>query len=141
DGLRVSRRLARTIRSGRLQVTVNRDFPGVIRGCADRAEGTWITPDMIVAYERLHALGHAHSVEVWHAGGLAGGVYGMAIGGLFAGESMFHRRTDASKVALAALVGRLRERAYVLFDIQMLTPHLASMGATEIPRADYLDRL
>jgi leucyl/phenylalanyl-tRNA--protein transferase len=141
DGLHVSRRLARTLRSGRFTVSVNRDFAAVIRGCTERAEGTWITSEMVTAYERLHALGHAHSVEVWQDGALAGGLYGVAVGGLFAGESMFHRRTDASKVALAALVGRLRERGFVLFDVQMTTPHLLRMGAIEIPRAEYLERL
>ena len=141
DGLHVGRRLARTLRSGRFTVSVNRDFAGVIRGCTEREEGTWITSEMVTAYERLHALGHAHSVEVWQDGELAGGLYGVAVGGLFAGESMFHRRTDASKVALAALVGRLRERGFVLFDVQMTTPHLLRMGAVEIPRAEYLERL
>jgi leucyl/phenylalanyl-tRNA---protein transferase len=141
DGLHVSRRLARTLRSGRFTVTVNRDFADVIRGCAEREEGTWITSEMVTAYERLHALGHAHSVEVWQAGELAGGLYGVAVGGLFAGESMFHRRTDASKVALVVLVARLRERGFVLFDVQMTTPHLTRMGAVEISRAEYLKRL
>jgi leucyl/phenylalanyl-tRNA--protein transferase len=121
---------------------VNRDFAGVIRGCADRpGEGTWITPAMIRAYEELHRLGHAHSVEAWQGGVLAGGVYGVAVGGLFAGESMFTRVRDASKVALAFLVGRLRERGFELFDIQFLTEHTARLGAVEIPRAEYLRRL
>jgi leucyl/phenylalanyl-tRNA---protein transferase len=142
DGLHVSRRLARTIRRGLFTVTVNRDFAGVIRGCADRpGEGTWIIPEMVAAYRRMHDLGHAHSVEVWRDGELAGGVYGMAIGGLFAGESMFHRVTDASKVALAVLVDRLNERQFQLFDIQFLTPHTARMGGVEIPRREYLARL
>jgi len=142
DGLHVSRRLARTIRSGRFTVTVNRDFAGVIRGCAHRpGEGTWLVPDMIDAYQELHRLGHAHSVEVWHGDQLAGGTYGVAVGGFFAGESMFHRVTDASKVALAALVDRLNERKFTLFDVQFVTPHTARMGAVEIPRDDYLDRL
>src|SRR5437868_6152540 len=118
DGLHVSRRLRRTIRSGRFTVTFNRDFAGVIGGCADRAEGTWITADMRAAYERLHGLGHAHSVEVWQDGALAGGLYGVAVGGLFAGESMFTRRSDASKVALVFLAERLRQRGFQLFDIQ-----------------------
>jgi leucyl/phenylalanyl-tRNA--protein transferase len=96
---------------------------------------------MIEAYERLHALGHAHSIEAWHTGELAGGVYGVAVGGVFAGESMFHRRTDASKVALAALVERLRRRGFALFDNQFITPHLVRMGSIEIPRAEYLTRL
>jgi leucyl/phenylalanyl-tRNA--protein transferase len=142
DGLRVSRRLARTVRSGRFALTVNRSFGDVIRGCADRpGEGSWITADMIEAYTRLHRLGHAHSVEVWHDGALAGGLYGVAVGGLFAGESMFTRVRDASKVALVFLVGRLRERGFQLLDIQMLTEHTASLGAVEIRRRDYLDRL
>jgi leucyl/phenylalanyl-tRNA--protein transferase len=142
DGLHVSRRLARTVRSGRFSVTVNRDFDGVIRGCADRpGQGTWITPDMIAAYTALHRRGVAHSVEVWHEGELAGGVYGVALGGLFAGESMFARVRDASKVALVHLVERLRARAFQLFDIQFVTQHTASLGAVEIPRAEYLARL
>jgi leucyl/phenylalanyl-tRNA--protein transferase len=142
DGLRVSRRLARTLRSGRFQVTFDRDFVAVVRGCADRpGEGTWITPAMIAAYTELHRLGHAHSVEVWHAGQLAGGLYGVALGGLFAGESMFTRVRDASKVALVRLVERLREHGYELFDIQFRTEHTASLGAVEIPRAQYLARL
>src|SRR5438067_1171071 len=130
DGLHVSRRLRRTLRSGRFTLTVNRDFAGVIRGCADRpADGIWITADMIAAYEALHRLGHAHSVEAWHEGRLAGGVYGVALGGFFAGESMFTRVRDASKVALAYLVDRLREREFQLFDIQFLTEHTTRLGA------------
>jgi leucyl/phenylalanyl-tRNA--protein transferase len=142
DGLHVSRRLARTVRSGKFAVTVDRDFAGVIRGCADRpAPGVWITPEMIEAYERLHRLGHAHSVEVWHEGELAGGLYGVAVGGLFAGESMFTRVRDASKVALVHVMGRLRERGYRLFDVQFLNDHTESLGAVEIPRREYLARL
>jgi leucyl/phenylalanyl-tRNA--protein transferase len=142
DGLHVSRRLARTVRSGKFTVTFNRDFSGVIAGCADRpGPGNWITPAMLAAYTRLHQLGHAHSVEVWHQGGLAGGVYGVAVGGLFAGESMFTRVGDASKVALVHLVERLRQRGYQLFDIQFVTDHTASLGAVAIPRSEYLARL
>jgi leucyl/phenylalanyl-tRNA--protein transferase len=142
DGLHVSRRLRRTIRSGRFAVTVNRAFGGVIRGCADRpGEGTWIIPDMIRGYETLHRLGHAHSVETWRDGRLAGGIYGVAVGGLFAGESMFSRQPDASKVALAALVEHLRQRGFQLLDIQFLTEHTARLGAIEIPRKEYLARL
>jgi leucyl/phenylalanyl-tRNA--protein transferase len=141
-GLRVSRRLRRTVRSGKFALTVNRDFAGVIRGCADRpGEGTWITADMIAAYEALHRLGHAHSVEAWYNGTLAGGVYGVAIGGLFAGESMFTRVTDASKVALVFLMERLEQHGFQLFDIQLLSEHTARLGAKEIPRAEYLRRL
>src|SRR5262249_4328220 len=128
DGLHVSRRLRRTIRSGRFEVTVNRDFAGVIRGCADRPDGgTWITADMIAAYEALPRLGHAHSVEVWQGGVLAGGLYGVAVGGLFAAESMFRRATDASRVALAHLVERLAARGFRLLDIQFLTEHTARL--------------
>src|SRR5262249_15437209 len=142
DGLHVSRRLTRTIRSGRFCVTLNEDFEGVIRGCAERpGEGTWITSDMIEAYTRLHHLGHAHSVEVWHGGVLAGGVYGIAVGGLFAGESMFTRVRDASKVALVHLMEHLRQRGFDLFDVQFLNDHTARLGAVEIPRAEYLRRL
>jgi leucyl/phenylalanyl-tRNA--protein transferase len=142
DGMHISHRLARTLRTSRFRVSLNQDFACVIRGCArGREEGTWITADMIEAYERLHDLGHAHSVEVWSGSQLAGGLYGVAIGGFFAGESMFTRVRDASKVALAHLLGHLRQRGYQLFDIQMLTNHTARLGAVEIPRAAYLGRL
>jgi leucyl/phenylalanyl-tRNA--protein transferase len=141
DGFQVSRRLARTIRSGRFQIAINRDFRGVMLGCADREEGTWITHDVVAAYTRLFELGYAHSVEVWKDSQLVGGTYGLAIGGLFAAESKFHRVTDASKIALAALVEHLNRRGYQLLDIQMVTPHTASLGAIEIPRKDYLRRL
>ena len=144
DGFRCSRRLARTCRSGQFTVTSDRDFSGVIHGCAtagDRKRNTWLMPPMIDAYCQLHELGHAHSVEVWHDNKLAGGTYGVAIGGLFAGESMFHYVRDASKVALYFLIEHLRERSYRLFDIQQLTPHTESLGAVEIPRADFLARL
>src|SRR5207245_3757211 len=132
--LRVSRSLGRTIRSGRCSLTANRDFAGVIRGCAHRpGDGTWITAEMIEAYESLHRLGFAHSIEVWNDDILAGGLYGVAIGGLFAGESMFSRQRDGSKVALAHLIERLRQRQFQLFDIQFLNGHTARMGAVEIP--------
>jgi leucyl/phenylalanyl-tRNA--protein transferase len=140
----VSRRLARTCRSGQFQVSCDRDFAGVITGCAtagDRQYNTWLTPKMIEAYTHLHELGHAHSIEVWCDGDLVGGTYGLAIGGLFAGESMFHRVRDASKVALVHLVHHLRERGYTLFDIQQCTAHTASLGAIDIPRDAYLRRL
>jgi leucyl/phenylalanyl-tRNA--protein transferase len=141
DGLHVARRLRRTVRSGRFTLTINRAFDEVIRGCADRPEGTWITSAMVRAYRTLHELGYAHSVEAWFEGQLAGGLYGVALGGLFAGESMFSRRRDASKVALVYLVERLRERGFRLFDIQMRTEHTARLGAVEIPRTEYLARL
>jgi leucyl/phenylalanyl-tRNA--protein transferase len=144
DRFHVSRRLARTCRSGRFAVTRDRDFAGVIHGCATaggRAGQTWLTPRMIRAYTRLFELGHAHSVETWHEGQLAGGVYGVAIGGLFAAESMFYRAGDASKVALVHLVQHLQARGYRLLDIQQLTPATAPFGAVEIPRREYLTRL
>ncbi len=141
EGLHISRRLARTIRSGRFAITVNRTFAEVMRGCAERDEGTWITADMLEAYQELHRRGWAHSVETWCDGRLAGGLYGVAVGGLFAGESMFHRVSDGSKVALAFTVDLLRERGFQLFDIQMLTDHTARLGAVEIPRTEYLTRL
>lgn len=144
DGLHITRRLARTCRSRRFRVTIDRDFAGVMRGCAtgpSRRGGTWITPAMIAAYCRLHELGHAHSVEVWCDDLLAGGLYGVTIGAFFAAESKFFRVRDASKVALVRLVDHLRARGYQLLDIQQLTPHTARLGAVEIPRRRYLARL
>ncbi len=142
DGMHVSRRLARTVRSGKFTATVDHAFTEVMRGCAHRpGDGVWITRDMIDAYTRLHEKGHAHSVEVWHDGQLAGGVYGVSVGGLFAGESMFTRVRDASKVALVHLMERLRQRGFQLFDVQFLNEHTARLGAIEIPRREYLARL
>jgi leucyl/phenylalanyl-tRNA--protein transferase len=136
--LHVSRRLARTVRQGRFRVTLNAAFPAVIDGCAAREE-TWITVAMRAAYVRLHALGWAHSVEVWGPDGtLAGGLYGVAVGGLFAAESMFHRVRDASKVAVVALVEHARRVGVTLLDVQVPSPHLASLGARTVPRAEYL---
>lgn len=141
DGLRVPSRLARTLRQRRFRVTVNAAFEAVVAGCADRAE-TWITPALREAYVTLHRLGWAHSVETWTVdGALAGGVYGVAVGGLFAAESMFHRVRDASKVALVALVERARAVGVRLIDAQMSSPHLAGLGAVEVPRARYLAAL
>ncbi|MHC4179108.1 MAG: leucyl/phenylalanyl-tRNA--protein transferase [Planctomycetota bacterium] len=144
DRFHVPRRLGRTIRVGQFDVSYDRDFARVIRACAtapDRAGETWLTPQMIEAYVRLFELGHAHSVEVWHGGQLAGGTYGVSIAGLFAAESKFYRVRDASKVALVHLVDRLRVRGYSLLDIQQLTPHVVQFGAIEIPRDQYLARL
>jgi len=142
DGFHVSRRLARTMRSGRFTTTVNAAFDAVIRGCADRpGQGVWITSAMIDAYTDLHRLGWAHSVEAWRDGELAGGVYGVAVGAFFAGESMFTRLRDGSKVALTYLVQRLRERGFQLFDVQFLNDHTARFGAVEIRRREYLKRL
>jgi leucyl/phenylalanyl-tRNA---protein transferase len=144
DGLHISRRLQRTLGSGHFRATVDRDFEAVIRGCSSatgRVGETWLTPAMIAAYCELHRLGHAHSVEVWCDGELAGGTYGVSIGGVFAAESMFHRVTDASKAAVVRLVEHLRSRGYQLLDIQQWTPHTGRLGAVEIPRAEYLRRL
>ena len=141
DGMHVSRSLRRTRRRGRFQLTLDRACPTVIAACAERAGGTWITPAMHAAYTHLHELGWVHSVEAWDEDRLVGGVYGVAIGGLFAAESMFHRARDASKVALAALVDHLRGRGFVLLDVQLKTPHLASLGVVEITRDDYLARV
>lgn len=141
-GLRVSRSLRKSVR--RFEVSVDTDFEGVVRACADPGRtGRWITPAVVAAYTELHARGHAHSVEVRRDGELVGGLYGVGIGGLFAGESMFHRATDASKVALVALVERVlpTDGSARLLDVQWVTPHLASLGAVELPRTDYLDRL
>jgi leucyl/phenylalanyl-tRNA--protein transferase len=144
DKFHVPRRLLRICRSGRFETSFDRDFPGVIRGCATgcgRKGGTWLTPQMISAYIRMHELGHAHSIEAWQDGQLAGGVYGIAIAGLFAAESMFYRVPEASKVALVHLVQHLQDRGYELMDIQQLTPNTARFGAVEIPREEYLRRL
>jgi leucyl/phenylalanyl-tRNA--protein transferase len=135
----VPRSLRRSAR--RFEVTWDRDFAAVVAGCADpRRPGGWISPAIRRSYVRLHALGWAHSIEVWDArGALAGGLYGVEIGGLFAAESKFHVRTDASKVALAALVGRLREAGGErLLDVQWTTPHLERLGARDLPRPEYL---
>ena len=142
DAVHVSSRLARVIRSGRFEVVIDRDFEAVMRACAaDREDGTWISEDIIASYVALHQAGMAHSVETWRQGRLAGGLYGVHLGGAFFGESMFHVQTDASKVALAALVTRMRDRGFSLLDIQWVTPHLAQFGAIEIPRPEYLARL
>jgi leucyl/phenylalanyl-tRNA--protein transferase len=144
DGLRVARSLRRNLR--RYEVRVDTAFAAVIDACADpgRPHG-WISPEIHGAYRTLHDLGWAHSVEAWSCddGELVGGLYGLAIGGLFAGESMFHRRTDASKAALVGLVGLLRDDGVAgrLLDVQWQTPHLASLGAVEVGRADYVARV
>jgi leucyl/phenylalanyl-tRNA---protein transferase len=121
------------------KVTFDQAFRDVMVACGElRAEGTWITPDVLATYSELHALGWAHSVDVWADGELAGGLYGLAVGSLFAGESMFHLRTGASKVAFAAAVERLREREFTVFDVQVMSPHLESLGCVEIARSEYL---
>ncbi len=136
-----SRSLRRTLRKHGFALTADRAFADVMRECGARRGGTWIVEEMIEAYSELHALGWAHSVEVWEGPALVGGIYGIAIGGVFAGESMFHRRTDASKIAFAALVDRLQKGGYALFDVQVMNDHLASLGCIEVPRDEYLDRL
>lgn len=140
DGPRVSRSLAKVVRQDRFKVTVNRDFEGVMDGCADRPE-TWINREIRALYAELHQRGAAHSLEIWQGDVLAGGVYGVSVGAAFCGESMFSRRRDASKVALVWLMDRLRAAGYVLFDTQFITPHLASLGGVEISRAEYHRRL
>ena len=142
DGLRISRSLRRSV--ARYEIHVDRAFDEVVLACADPGrDGGWITTAIRTAYARLHRLGWAHSVEAWdrETGELAGGLYGVQVGGLFAGESMFHHQRDASKVALVGLVEQLRASGAVLLDVQWLTPHLASLGAVEVSRADYLSRL
>jgi leucyl/phenylalanyl-tRNA---protein transferase len=144
DRFHVSRRLRRTCRSERFTLTRDQNFPEVVRGCAmapSRLGQTWLTREMIDAYVRLHELGYAHSVEAWQQGELVGGVYGVAVGGLFSAESKFYRVRDASKVALVHLVEHLHRRQFTLLDIQQLTPHTARMGAMAIPRREYLARL
>lgn len=140
--LHVSRSMQRVIRGTRLLLTFNQAFHGVMMACGeDREEGTWIFPEMLEAYTRLHALGHAHSFEVWDGERLVGGLYGVQRGALFAAESMFHRVPNASKLALIASVRSLFQAGIRLFDVQFLTSHLASLGAYEIPRREYLARL
>jgi leucyl/phenylalanyl-tRNA--protein transferase len=136
DGIRISRSLRRTLRSDRFRVTLDRAFGQVVAACADREE-TWINAAIEQAMAELHAAGFAHSVEVWDGERLAGGLYGVKLGRAFFGESMFSRETDASKVALAWLVARLKAGGFTLLDCQFMTPHLASLGAVEIPREAY----
>ncbi|MBL9060500.1 MAG: leucyl/phenylalanyl-tRNA--protein transferase [Mangrovicoccus sp.] len=140
DGFHISRSLARRIRRGGFEIAVNRDFEATLRGCADRPE-TWISDTIFRLYCDLHARGFAHSLEIREGGELVGGVYGVTLGAAFFGESMFSRRADASKVALAYLVDRLRLGGFLLFDTQFITAHLRSLGAVEIPRSDYRRRL
>ncbi len=140
DSFHISRSLRRALLKDDYRVTVDSDFGGVVQGCADREE-TWINAEIFALYETLHRAGFAHSVEVRDDSGLIGGVYGVVLGSAFFGESMFSRRKDASKIALAWLVHRLRAGGFTLFDTQFLTPHLASLGAVEIRRGDYHQRL
>lgn len=146
DGFHVPSRLARVVRGRRFQIEIDRAFPDVIRACADARRdagdpGSWINEEIVQSYLVLHEQGIAHSVEAWQDGRLAGGLYGVALGGAFFGESMFHRVRDASKVALVALVERMRTRGYALLDTQWVTDHLDQFGAIEVPRAEYLGLL
>ncbi len=144
ENFHVSRRLARRLRRGEFEFTINGAFAAVVEGCAAPRgvdDDCWLTLSMQNAYVTMHELGHAHSVEVWQSGHLVGGLFGMAIGGLFAAESMFHRVTDASKAALAFLIDHLRTRGYSLLDVQWTNSHTRSLGATDIPRAEYVARL
>jgi leucyl/phenylalanyl-tRNA--protein transferase len=146
DGVVVSRSLRARLRNSGWETTVDRAFAAVLAGCADRPGklregGTWITVPMRVAYQRLHDLGHAHSLEVWAGDELVGGLYGVGVGGVFTGESMFHLASDASKVGLVDLAARLGEAGGRLIDVQMVTPHLASLGARDLSRAEFLDLL
>lgn len=140
DSFHVPRRLARAVRAGRFEIRVDTAFRDVIVACSKRedADGNWIDQEIIDSYVNLHALGHAHSVEAWQDGTIAGGLYGVALGGAFFGESMFHHAADASKAALVALVDRLRARGFTLLDTQWVTDHLQQFGAIEIPRRRYL---
>ncbi|MEM9795216.1 MAG: leucyl/phenylalanyl-tRNA--protein transferase [Pseudomonadota bacterium] len=140
DGFRLSRSLAKRVRQDRYSISLNDDFAGVLAGCADRPE-TWINAPIARLYQQLHAGGRAHSLEVWEGKDLVGGIYGVTLGAAFFGESMFSRRRDTSKLAMAYLVAHLRAVGFTLFDTQFLTPHLASLGAVEIPRATYRARL
>ena len=139
-----SRSLAFTLKRGVFQVTFNQAFEQVIRACAEvprHDQSTWISPYFIESFLAMHRAGWAHSIETWRDGELVGGVYGVGIGGFFAGESMFHKASNASKVALAHLVARMKERGMTLFDTQMITPATAQLGALEIPRREYLKRV
>ena len=140
DTFHVPSRLGRVLRRGVFEVRIDARFEDVMRACAQREDddGTWITDEIIESYVALHRLGMAHSVETWRDGQLVGGLYGVHLGGAFFGESMFHRVTDASKVALAALVDRMTRKGFALLDMQWVTPHLEQFGAIEIPRAKYL---
>jgi leucyl/phenylalanyl-tRNA--protein transferase len=137
EALRISRSLRQTLKKRIFEVRINTAFEQVMRCCAEREE-TWISEEIVASYIGLHHFGHAHSVETWQEGALVGGLYGVAIGGAFFGESMFSKVREASKVALALLVERMRERRFELLDTQYLTPHLASLGAVEISREEYL---
>lgn len=140
DNYHISRSLGRRIRQENYEIRINSAFPDVMQACAERSE-TWISTRIFNLYCELAKLGHAHSLEVWQKGSMAGGVYGLTIGAAFFGESMFSRKTDGSKIALAYLIHRLKHTGFKLFDTQFITPHLQSLGAVEISRADYHQKL
>jgi leucyl/phenylalanyl-tRNA--protein transferase len=140
DAVHISRSLRQTLRKQLYEIRINTAFEAVMRECANRPN-TWISPEMIALYTELHHMGYAHSVESWYQGQLVGGLYGVALGGAFFGESMFSRMPDASKVAFVALIERLRERGFVLLDAQYSNPHTQRLGAIEIPRSEFLARL
>lgn len=140
DGFHVPHGLKRALKKNPFEIRINQAFGEVIRACAKR-ETTWINDEIMESYEQLHYYGFAHSVECWKENELAGGLYGVSLGGAFFGESMFHRVTDASKVALWALVERMKERGFVLLDTQWSTPHLMTFGTMEVPRKKYLSML
>lgn len=140
DAVHISRSLRQTLRKQLYEIRINTAFEAVMRECANRPN-TWISPEMIALYTELHHMGYAHSVESWYQGQLVGGLYGVALGGAFFGESMFSRMPDASKVAFVALIERLRERGFVLLDAQYSNPHTQRLGAIEIPRSEFLTRL
>ena len=145
ETLHVGRSLRKALKRAPYTFTIDRDFRAVIEACAASErpdqDGTWIEPEIIAAYTRFHAAGDVHSVEAWEDGALAGGLYGVDAGGIFTGESMFHRRPDASKLALLYLVDHLRSRGATFLDCQVMTPHMAALGAREIPRGKFLDLL
>jgi leucyl/phenylalanyl-tRNA--protein transferase len=141
DAFRATRNVMQRYRNRHFEIRIDTCFEEVIRACGDRGDGTWISDEIVAAYTELHRLGLAHSVESWRQDELAGGLYGVALGGAFFGESMFYRQTDASKIALVALVERLKARGYALLDVQFPTSHLERFGAVDIPRDEYLDRL
>ena len=141
DRFHIPGTLGQLCRKGVFEIRISTAFAEVMKGCGERSEGSWITEEIVRAYCELHRLGLAHSVEAWKEGQLAGGLYGVVLGGAFFGESMFHRSRDASKVALVALVERMRQRRFKLLDTQFMTVHLKRFGAIEIPRGQYMRKL
>lgn len=142
EAFRVPRSVRRALRHRDFEVRFDTAFGDVVRACAERRSGgVWLTPRLVEAYERLHERGVAHSVEVWSGAGLAGGLFGVALGGLYTSESMFHRESDAGSAAIVATAEHLRERGFALWDVQMASPHVSRFGAVEIPHDEYMRRL